>query len=80
MRGKRCLTATRSFPKGRPTSGDARPNAGASGHAGANVRPGAADCLGGRMTERGLVISGLGYYPNPLSPDPAHREMVIGLL
>ncbi len=24
-----------------------------------------------------LVISSLGYYPNPLHPDPAHREMVI---
>jgi sugar phosphate isomerase/epimerase len=25
----------------------------------------------------GLEISGLGYYPNPLHPDPAHRDMVI---
>ncbi len=24
-----------------------------------------------------LIISSLGYYPNPLHPDPAHREMVI---
>ena len=29
---------------------------------------------------KGLSISGLGYYPNPLHPDPAHREMVIGHL
>ena len=29
---------------------------------------------------RGLAISGLGYYPNPLHPDPAHREQVIGHL
>jgi sugar phosphate isomerase/epimerase len=28
----------------------------------------------------GLVISGLGYYPNPLHPDAAHRAMVIGHL
>ncbi len=27
-----------------------------------------------------LSISGLGYYPNPLDPDPEHREQVIGHL
>ena len=27
---------------------------------------------------KGLTISGLGFYPNPLHPDPAHREQVIG--
>jgi sugar phosphate isomerase/epimerase len=32
------------------------------------------------MTDRGLEISGLGYYPNPLHPDPEHRETVIGHL
>jgi len=26
---------------------------------------------------RGITISGLGYYPNPLDTDPAHREVVI---
>ena len=25
----------------------------------------------------GVAISGLGYYPNPLDPDPAHRAMVV---
>jgi sugar phosphate isomerase/epimerase len=25
----------------------------------------------------GVTISGLGYYPNPLDPDPAHRAMVV---
>src|SRR5262249_54923212 len=25
---------------------------------------------------RGVAISGLGYYPNPLDADPAHRKMV----
>lgn len=28
----------------------------------------------------GVHISGLGYYPNPLHPDPAHRERVVGHL
>ena len=32
------------------------------------------------LAERGLAISALGYYPNPLHPDPAHREAVIGHL
>ena len=25
----------------------------------------------------GVTVSGLGYYPNPLDPDPAHRELVV---
>ena len=28
----------------------------------------------------GVAVSGLGYYPNPLDPDPAHRELVVGHL
>ncbi len=32
------------------------------------------------IASTGLAISGLGYYPNPLHPDPAHRELVIGHL
>src|SRR5437763_1413131 len=28
----------------------------------------------------GVAISGLGYYPNPLDPDRAHRRLVIGHL
>ncbi len=32
------------------------------------------------IAANGLAISGLGYYPNPLHPDPAHREQVIGHL
>jgi sugar phosphate isomerase/epimerase len=28
----------------------------------------------------GVQISGLGYYPNPLDPDPAHRQAVFGHL
>ncbi|QEL13948.1 sugar phosphate isomerase/epimerase family protein [Limnoglobus roseus] len=30
--------------------------------------------------KHGVSISSLGYYPNPLDPDPAHRELVIGHL
>jgi sugar phosphate isomerase/epimerase len=33
-----------------------------------------------QVAATGLAISGLGYYPNPLHPDPAHRERVIGHL
>ena len=33
-----------------------------------------------RIRDSGLSISGLGFYPNPLHPDPAHREAVIGHL
>jgi len=29
------------------------------------------------LTEKGISISGLGYYPNPLHPDPEHRGIVI---
>ena len=32
------------------------------------------------IESKGLHISGLGYYPNPLHPDPLHREEVIGHL
>jgi sugar phosphate isomerase/epimerase len=32
------------------------------------------------LSAKGLAISGLGYYPNPLHPDPAQREQVIGHL
>jgi len=32
------------------------------------------------IATKGLSISGLGYYPNPLHPDPQHRERVIGHL
>src|ERR1051325_10102517 len=31
----------------------------------------------GALAERKLSISALGYYPNPLHPDPAHRQTVI---
>src|SRR4029078_8591798 len=31
-----------------------------------------------QIEAKGLAISGLGFYPNPLHPDPAHRDTVIG--
>lgn len=33
-----------------------------------------------QLSEKGLSISALGYYPNPLHPDAAHREMVVAHL
>src|SRR5262245_53241031 len=32
------------------------------------------------LAEKTIAISALGYYPNPLHPDAAHREAVIGHL
>jgi sugar phosphate isomerase/epimerase len=34
----------------------------------------------GGLAERGITISGLGYYPNPLHADADHRDEVIGHL
>lgn len=36
--------------------------------------------ISGALKEKGITISGLGYYPNPLHPEAAHRERVIGHL
>ncbi len=36
--------------------------------------------LAAEIAGKGLHISGLGFYPNPLHPDPAHRDEVIGHL
>jgi sugar phosphate isomerase/epimerase len=46
----------------------------------ANLSASQATDLRAEIEARGLHISGLGYYPNPLHPDPAHREQVIGHL
>jgi sugar phosphate isomerase/epimerase len=32
----------------------------------------------GMLKAKGLTVSGLGYYPNPLHADAAHREAVTG--
>ncbi|HEY7968826.1 MAG TPA: hypothetical protein VID95_02455, partial [Candidatus Limnocylindrales bacterium] len=63
-----------------PAGDDARRYAGTSHIDVVNLSRGQADDIAGKMRDRGLVISGLGYYPNPLHPDAAHREMVIGHL
>ena len=34
----------------------------------------------GGLSERGITISGLGYYPNPLHPEPERRDAAIGHL
>ena len=39
-----------------------------------------AEDLRAALREKGMSISALGYYPNPLHPDPAHREAVIAHL
>ena len=39
-----------------------------------------ADDIRAGLTAKGIAISGLGYYPNPLHPDAAHRAEVTGHL
>jgi sugar phosphate isomerase/epimerase len=63
-----------------PSGGEARRYAGTSHIDVTTLTKDGADEIVGRMAARELVISGLGYYPNPLDPDPAHRDMVIGHL
>ena len=46
----------------------------------ANLSRDAGRDLAARIRGTGLHISGLGFYPNPLHPDPVHREAVIGHL
>jgi sugar phosphate isomerase/epimerase len=43
------------------------------------TRDRAQEIVGG-IAERGLTVSGLGYYPNPLHAEAEHRERVIGHL
>src|SRR5258706_14070086 len=62
------------------TSGPTRRYAGTSHIDVANLSAGQATEIVDAIGATGLSISGLGYYPNPLHPDPAHREMVIGHL
>jgi len=57
--------------------GEARRYAGTTHIDVANLTRGQATELVDQISARGLAISGLGYYPNPLHPDPAHRERVI---
>ena len=62
------------------SSGPARRYAGTSHIDVTDLSAGRASELVEEITATGLSISGLGYYPNPLHPDPAHRDMVIGHL
>ena len=59
------------------SSGDTRRYAGTCHIDVAGLTEEQAKSIVGAMTARGLDISGLGYYPNPLHPDPDHRRMVI---
>jgi sugar phosphate isomerase/epimerase len=58
-------------------SGDTRRYAGTSHIDVDGISDAQAKEISDAMASRGLEISGLGYYPNPLHPDPEHRRMVI---
>ncbi|WP_217578237.1 sugar phosphate isomerase/epimerase [Mesorhizobium sp. GbtcB19] len=58
------------------TSSAGRRYAGTS-HIDVDIPASAAKDLAAELTGRGITISGLGFYPNPLHPDQAHREAVI---
>jgi sugar phosphate isomerase/epimerase len=62
------------------SSGPTRRYAGTSHIDVANLSAGQATEIAGEIASKGLTISGLGYYPNPLHPDPEHRAQVIGHL
>jgi len=46
----------------------------------ANLSRGQAQEIRAEIEGKGLAISGLGFYPNPLHPDASHRDQVIGHL
>ena len=60
--------------------GEARRYAGTSHIDVANLSDIQAGEIMAALRERGLIVSGLGYYPNPLHADAVHRERVIGHL
>ena len=62
------------------TTGPTRRYAGTSHIDVANLSAGEAGEIVGAIADKGLAISGLGFYPNPLHPDAEHRERVIGHL
>lgn len=57
-------------------SGERRRYSGVSHIDVTRLSAGEASELVGQLGERGVTISGLGYYPNPLHPDPDHRAAV----
>jgi sugar phosphate isomerase/epimerase len=62
------------------TSGATRKYAGTSHIDVANLGDAQASEIKAQIAEKGLDISGLGFYPNPLHPDPARREAAIAHL
>ncbi|MEA2518920.1 MAG: hypothetical protein QOF49_1000 [Chloroflexota bacterium] len=61
-------------------TGPSRRYAGTSHIDVANLSASGATDLAAEIRGTGLVISGLGFYPNPLHPDPEHRATVIAHL
>jgi sugar phosphate isomerase/epimerase len=59
------------------SSGPTRRYAGTSHIDVATIEASRAKQIAADLLEMGLTISALGYYPNPLHPDPAHRQTVI---
>jgi sugar phosphate isomerase/epimerase len=62
------------------STGQARRYAGTSHIDVTNLSDGEAHEIARQIAAKGLAISGLGFYPNPLHPDPEHRATVIGHL
>jgi sugar phosphate isomerase/epimerase len=60
-----------------PASGDARRYAGVTHVDVTSLDEQAAAEIRALLGERGIGISALGYYPNPLHPDPDHRAAVV---
>ena len=61
-----------------PSKGTARRYAGTSHIDATNLSEGRASEIVDELKGKGLAISGLGYYPNPLHSDPAVRKGAIG--
>jgi sugar phosphate isomerase/epimerase len=64
-----------------PASGDAARRYAGTSHINVDgMSKSQASEIAGNLIERGIAISGLGYYPNPLHADADHRERVINHL
>tara|TARA_R110002124_G_scaffold57292_1_gene160632 strand:+ start:453 stop:1364 length:912 start_codon:yes stop_codon:yes gene_type:complete len=62
------------------TSGDVRRYAGTSHINVDGLSKAQGNEIAGALADKGIEISGLGYYPNPLHADASHRDAVIGHL
>ncbi len=62
------------------TATEARRYAGTSHIAVETLTKAQASEIAGALSAKGIAVSGLGYYPNPLHADAVHRDMVIGHL